>query len=116
MLYFIAGAMPTFNQFANVPPPSSIANLPGLGLDSVFEPRLAASQQFAQEPQVYTEIRIEICNFMFEFTKMYTYFFSSSNKRNSFRNLTHRRVRILRTRRMYHHCKRIPRIRKCNSK
>lgn len=39
-----------FNQFANVPPPSSIANLPGL--ETVFEPRSTASQQFHQDPSV----------------------------------------------------------------
>lgn len=48
-----APAIPTFNpaQFANVPPPSSISNLPGF--ESVFEPRSAASQdQPAQQPPV----------------------------------------------------------------
>lgn len=44
-----AGAIPTFDQFA-VPPPSSIANLPGL--DTVFEPRSAAAQQYSQPAQV----------------------------------------------------------------
>lgn len=39
-----------FNQFANVPPPSSIANLPGL--ETVFEPRSNAPQQFHQGPSV----------------------------------------------------------------
>lgn len=39
----VAGAIPTFNQFTNVPPPSSIANLPGF--ESVFEPRVSQQQQ-----------------------------------------------------------------------
>lgn len=57
---FFHFVVPTFNQFASVPPPSSIANLPGVntpGLDSVFEPRTAQQQlqqqqQYSQEPQV----------------------------------------------------------------
>lgn len=50
LLIILAGAVPMFNQFANVPPPSSIANLPGL--ETVFEPRSTAPQQFHQDPSV----------------------------------------------------------------
>lgn len=52
--WILGGAVPTFNQFANIPPPSSINNLPGL--ESVFEPRqnqLQLQQQTQmQEPLV----------------------------------------------------------------
>lgn len=36
-MQFTDSAIPTFNQFGNVSPPSSIANLPGI--ETVFEPR-----------------------------------------------------------------------------
>lgn len=65
----VATSIPTFNQFANVPPPSSISNLPGV-LDSVFEPRSTAlpppPQQYTQESQVI-DIYIQVMRFYFKY-------------------------------------------------
>lgn len=46
---FLAASVPTFNpqQFSNVPPPSSISNLPGF--QTIFEPRSNDAQTLTSE-------------------------------------------------------------------